>query len=95
VDPPTPRPVFAVSDYRLFVHQRMVRVGDHKLILDMGDDEVSLFDLARDPGETVNLAAREPDRRAELERLLDAWLGRQRTRRDAFLGVREAHITIF
>ena len=95
VDAPTARPVFAETDYRLFVHQRMVRVGDYKLILDMGDDEVTMFDLARDPGETVNLAARDPDRRASMERMLDAWLGRQQTRRDAYLGVRESHITLF
>jgi len=94
-NPTTARPVFAESDYRLFVHHRMVRVGDYKLILDMGDDEVTLFDVAHDPGEQRNLAAREPERRAEMERLLDTWLGRQRTRRDAFLGVREAHITLF
>jgi hypothetical protein len=30
-----------------------------------------------------------------MERLLDGWLTRQGTRRDAFLGVRESHITIF
>lgn len=95
VDPPATRPVFAESDYRLFVHHRMVRVGDHKLVVDLGDNQVSLFDLARDPGETHDLAAREPDRRAALERTLDAWLARQGTRRDAFLGVREAHITVF
>jgi arylsulfatase A-like enzyme len=95
VDPPATRPVFAESDYRLFVHHRMVRVGDYKLVVDLGDDEVTMFDLARDPGETVNLVAREPDRRAVMERLLDGWLTRQGTRRDAFLGVRESHITIF
>jgi arylsulfatase A-like enzyme len=89
------RPVFAETDYRLFVHHRMVRVGDHKLVVDLGDDQASLYNLADDPGERTDLSAREPDLRATLERTLDAWLAAQGTRRDAFRGRHERHITVF
>lgn len=89
------RPIFAETDYRLFVHHRMVRVGDHKLIVDLGDGQASLYNLADDPGEQTDLSAREPALRATLERTLDAWLAAQGTRRDALRGRHEQHITVF
>ena len=48
---------------------RSVRKGDWK-ITDPGDGNWRLFNIAQDPGETADLSAREPARRAELEQ---AW----------------------
>lgn len=50
-----------------------VRSGDWKLIHDLKSGESRLFDLAADPGESSDLAAREPERVAELEALRAAW----------------------
>ena len=50
---------------------RMLRRGDWKLIeRDAGKSRTKLFNLADDPYERDNLASREPDRVAELQRLL-------------------------
>ncbi|GJM20925.1 MAG: hypothetical protein DHS20C15_08400 [Planctomycetota bacterium] len=38
-----------------------------------------LFDLLEDPGELEDLSSREPERRRELERLLEAWITRRPT----------------
>ncbi len=38
------------------------------------DGHRELFDLSRDPGETVNLASTDPQRVMKLQRALDAWL---------------------
>jgi len=51
---------------------RKLRQGDWKLT-DIGDGRWRLFNLARDPGETRDLAAEEPARVATLARLWDAW----------------------
>lgn len=50
-----------------------IRHGDWKLIEFFETGERELFDLRRDPGETQNLAAAEPQRADELQRLLAAW----------------------
>lgn len=51
-----------------------VRFGDYKLIEWFGrPSRLELFNLAKDPGETCNLAAEEPARRDELARRLQAW----------------------
>ena len=50
-----------------------VRSGDWKLLEYFEDGRVELFDLASDPGETTDLAGREPARVAELRRRLEAW----------------------
>jgi arylsulfatase A-like enzyme len=50
-----------------------VRTGDWKLLEYLEDGRVELFNLAADPGEAENLAAREPQRAAELRARLDAW----------------------
>lgn len=88
-------PVFAETDYRLYVHHRMVRVGDHKLILDLGDGQTSLYNLADDPGERVDIALREPVRRSALEHTLNQWLRAQGTQREDFYGRREPFIRVF
>jgi arylsulfatase A-like enzyme len=53
-------------------HYRVVRAGDWKLQLSERPKQAWLFDLASDPTERTNLAAREPARVAELTRRLDA-----------------------
>jgi arylsulfatase A-like enzyme len=50
-----------------------VRAGDWKLIEHYEDGRVELFNLAQDPGETTDLAAREPERTADLKGKLAAW----------------------
>ncbi|MBL9078101.1 MAG: sulfatase-like hydrolase/transferase [Planctomycetes bacterium] len=50
-----------------------IRDGRWKLIEDLGTGAVVLFDLASDPGETTDLAAREPDRARALQQVLAAW----------------------
>lgn len=50
-----------------------IRDGDWKLIEWFDDGRSELFDLAADPGETTDLAAREPERVAALRTQLHAW----------------------
>ena len=50
-----------------------VREGDWKLIEHYEDGRCELFRLAQDPGETTDLAAREPARIAELRGKLEKW----------------------
>jgi arylsulfatase A-like enzyme len=50
-----------------------VREGDWKLVEQYEDGSVELYDLAKDPGETNDLAKREPARAAELQAKLAAW----------------------
>jgi arylsulfatase A-like enzyme len=50
-----------------------VRDGDWKLVEHYEDGRVELFDLASDPGEATDLAAREPKRAAELRARLAQW----------------------
>jgi uncharacterized sulfatase len=56
---------------------RWVVEGNWKLIVPHGpnvkDGKVELYDLSKDPTETGNLAAKNPDRVAELKKKLDAW----------------------
>jgi hypothetical protein len=55
-----------------------VRSGDWKLVVSRGGNgHPELYDLAADPGEQTDLAAREPERVADLQRLYDAWNARQ------------------
>ena len=50
-----------------------VRRGNDKLILSLEDDSAQLFNLKTDPGETTDLAAREPKKAEELKALLKNW----------------------
>ncbi len=50
-----------------------IRSGDLKLIEWLEDDRVELFDLARDPGESKDLAESRPDERDRLRAKLHAW----------------------
>lgn len=88
-------PVFAESDYRLFVHQRMARRGDQKLILDLEDGQKELFDLATDPQETKDLSGADPRAAYEIEQQLRGWMDATRTDPQTYMGVREEPIKIF
>jgi arylsulfatase A-like enzyme len=50
-----------------------IHAGNHKLLEFFETGAVELYDLARDPGETRDLAAAEPARAAELRAQLAAW----------------------
>ena len=50
-----------------------IRDGDWKLVEQLEDGSVELFDLANDPSETKNLAAANPDRVDDLRQKLHAW----------------------
>ncbi len=50
-----------------------VRAGDFKLIEFYEDDHVELYDLVKDIGEKKNLAAKMPEKAAELRKKLDDW----------------------
>lgn len=74
----------AAAPHALFWHQPhymnqggkpggAVREGDWKLIEQYEDGSLELFNLAKDPGETTDLAAAEPKRVAELRGKLEAW----------------------
>lgn len=51
----------------------VVREGDWKLIEQYEDGSLELYNLAKDPGETTDLAAAEPARVAALRGKLEAW----------------------
>lgn len=88
-------PVFAESDYRLFVHQRMARRGSQKLILDLEDGEKQLFDLATDREETKDLSGADARATYEIEQSLRAWMGANRTDPATYLGLKDEPIKIF
>lgn len=68
-EPPAPRMLYwAGSGFK----SSAVRVGDWKLITQSAatPPKVELYDLAADPGESTDLAAAQPERVAELQRVL-------------------------
>ncbi len=50
-----------------------IRKGDFKLIEFLEDGRKELYNLAKDPGETTDLAAKMPEKTAELSANLNAW----------------------
>ncbi len=50
-----------------------MREGNWKLVEQYEDGSLELYDLAADPGEATDLAAKEPGRVAELRGKLEAW----------------------
>jgi arylsulfatase A-like enzyme len=60
-----------------------VRAGDYKLIEWYEDGQVELYDLVNDLGEQKNLAATEPEKAAELRRMLHEWRGEMNARMPA------------
>ena len=60
----------------------VIREGDWKLIEQYENGSLELYDLAKDPGETTDLAAADPARVAALRGKLEAWrrsVGAERT----------------
>jgi arylsulfatase A-like enzyme len=59
--------------YFRFGIQYAVREGDWKLVKPSIDDAPELFNVAADPGEKTDLAARHPDKVQHLQALWDEW----------------------
>ena len=51
-----------------------VRAGDWKLVTQRNQTKEELFNLARDPAETTDLAPQQPEKVAQLKRLYETWL---------------------
>ncbi len=88
-------PIYSETDYRLFVHHRMTRRGDHKLILDLADGEKELYDLGADPGETTDISSQNPRVTYELEQSLRGWMDETRTNPQDYMGIQQKPIEIF
>jgi hypothetical protein len=58
---------------RFEISYTAIRKGEHKLIR-TSDGRRELYLLNDDPGETNNLAGKDPEKVKELEALLDRWL---------------------
>jgi arylsulfatase A-like enzyme len=92
---PDDRGIFAETDYRLFVHQRMKRVNDKKLVLDLEDGGKQLFDVAADPDEINDVSSGNPRETYEMEQGLRTWMDATRTNPQDYLGVRQKPIELF
>ncbi len=92
---PDDRGIFAETDYRLFVHQRMKRVKDKKLILDLEDGGKQLFDVKADPDEQNDISSSNPRETYEMEQALRTWMDATRTNPQDYLGVRQKPIELF
>ncbi|MFH1467493.1 MAG: sulfatase [Pseudomonadota bacterium] len=92
---PEELPIFSETDYRLFVHHRMTRRGDYKLILDLADGEKELFDLEADPGEKTDISSQNPRETYELEQKLRGWMDQTRTNPQDYMGIRQKPIELF
>ena len=87
--------VFAETDYRLFVHDRMTRDGSYKLILNLLNGKRELYNLSDDPGEQRDISSQDPRRTYEMEQALRTWLEASKTNPQDYLGLEETPITIF
>lgn len=92
---PEAGPAFSETDYRLYVHQRMIRDGDWKLILDLQDGQRKLYNLATDPGEKNDVSSAEPRRTYEMEQALRTWMNQVGSNPQDYLGLRQKPIEIF
>lgn len=54
--------------------QSAIRRGQYKLVKTWDEDQVELFDVAADPGETIDLGERMPELRDELHQKLSSFL---------------------
>jgi arylsulfatase A-like enzyme len=88
-------PVFSETDYRLFVHHRMTRRGDYKLILDLADGEKDLYDLKTDHGEKTDISSQNPRETYELEQTLRGWMDQTRTNPQDYMGIQQKPIELF
>ncbi len=66
--------VFHFPHYQVGSPQSAIRVGDYKLIKYYEGNVTALFDLSTDVGEKHNLAQKMPEKAADLEARLDAYL---------------------
>jgi choline-sulfatase len=76
---------FLVWDHALYAVQRAVRTPTHLMIRTYDDDgygfsPVQLYDMERDPYQTVNLADIEPSLVSECYRMMDGWVDEQRAK---------------
>ena len=74
VDRPREELVFHFPHYQVGSPQSAIRLGDYKLIKYYEGNRTALFDLSTDIGERNNLAMKMPEKAAELEERLDAYL---------------------
>lgn len=86
---------FAETDYRLFVHHRVIRQGRYKLILDLMDGGRELYDLEADPGENKDISGSEPRRTYELEQGLRTWMMGHGHNPEDYRGIEHTPITVF
>jgi arylsulfatase A-like enzyme len=50
-----------------------VREGNYKLVFALGEIKSQLFDLTKDPGETTDLSAQQPQVVQEMQKKFDTW----------------------
>ena len=67
----------------------------HKLILDLMDGGIELYDVVSDPGETQDISSAEPRLTYELEQELRSWMQSVGTNPQDYLGVDQKPIEIF
>lgn len=91
----TTGPLVSETDYRLYVHQRMLREGDHKLVLDLLDGDRELYDLSTDPAEQNDISSSDPRRTYEMEQRLRTWMEATNTNPQDYLNLTETPISIF
>jgi hypothetical protein len=60
-----------------------MREGDWLLVEFYDEDKAELYDLAKDPGQRHDLAAREPERVAAMRAALERWLAENNAQRNA------------
>jgi len=88
-------PIYAESDYRLFVHLRSRTLDGKKLVLDLEDGQKSLFDLNTDPGEQTDLSGTDPRVAYEMDQDVRTWMGSMGLDPNQYLGLQEEHIKLF
>jgi arylsulfatase A-like enzyme len=76
---------FLVWDHALYAVQRAVRTPTHLMVRTYDDDgygfaPVELYNVARDPYQTVNLADKEPGLVSACYRTMDEWVDEQRAK---------------
>lgn len=86
---------YSETDYRLYVHQRALRQGDHKLIVDLRDGERALYDISSDADELQDISSSEPRRSYEMEQQLKGWMMDHGQNPQDYLGIRQNPIEIF
>lgn len=88
-------PIYAESDYRLFVHLRGERKDGKKFVFDLEDGQKSLYDLAADPGELKDLSTEDAKTTYEMEQSVRTWMGSMGTDPSRYLNVQEESIKLF